>query len=694
MQQFLLTTLLCFSIIFLKASTIDSLKNVLKQQSNVDAKIETLLRICEHYDVYKSFNKDSLEHYGIELLAISEQTDNRYLQTKAQFQHAVSLNNRDTSIVFQTLRDCTNQFLILEKKLDACWAMCRMASRYRTLSMYVKSKALALEGVEMLATAQNEEEGDILIRFYSLIATANQNMDNLPEALEYVLKAKALTEEFGSIDRQIRALLSIGALYGNMALDNRDYGSPEDRANYRALAKDYIHQTYTLAQTGDNLRMQALATYNLGLFYSEEKDWKASNYYFDQAITLSEKLDALESLINSLSIKGANFMDMEPMIPDSAFLLFERAYELAYKTLSPSLKINANDDLGTFYFDLENYSKALMYYKVGLQIAIESNLPYKIKNGHNNLYKVYKKLGDKELALQSFEKFVQFKDSLVGASVMKKVELLRAENETVEKEKEIAQLKAEKTQQSLGFQMKIGISIIAILLLGLGATFLLFRNRNKILEAKQESIELEQRLLRSQMNPHFTFNALGAIQSHLLNGDARLGALYLTKFAKLMRQILSQSNNAMIPLQEEISTINNYLSLQKLRYENQFDFQIDLDPSLDVQETMIPPMLIQPILENAIEHGKIHRKKNGKVSIEISRKKNLLHVDIIDNGVGRKSNSIKKSPKNYESVALKIINRRLTKLKEKYGKNIDFEVMDPVQGGTMVVFDLPLIKIS
>ncbi len=678
MQKYLTFTVLLFCVFYLPAKNIDSLKFVLHQQNDPDEKIETLVEICSFYDVYESFQKDSLEHYGNQILQLADRARDPLLRSKARLRHALSLSNKDTTYLFQTLRECVDNFIELDAIADAAYTLHRMAGRYRSFSLYDKSLFYAEKAKNLIGIPENNEEGNVLIRIYSLIASIKQNAGFLLESLENALKTKELADKYGSTESQLRALLSLGSLYGNLALDNRDYGSEESRRQYHRLAEEYMHQHYKLAFKHDNYRMRIISSYNLGLLYSEKEDWEQSHHYLDQAIQAAETIDYKESLINALRIKAANLMDQS--IADSSLVLFERAYELAQETISPNIKISATYDLGHYYYQAGQYDKSLQFVKEGMQMAMETQNRMRLKTGYNNLYEVYKKMGKPGLALEHYEKFIALKDSVANATVLKDLESLRTRYETAEKEKKIAQLNAEKTSQALSFQRKTGAAIIAFLLIGLASSILFFRNRQRILMAKQEAVELEQRLLRSQMNPHFTFNALSSIQSFLLTGKAEKGAYYLTKFAKLMRQILSQSQSSMISLQEEIDTIENYLALQQLRYDNRFDYQLEVDPHIDAEQVMIPPMLIQPVLENAIEHGKIYRQDNGKVAIEINCDKNMLHIDILDNGIGR-NNAYQKSAPKHESLALKIINSRLRNLKEKYGKEVNFKILDPDQGG-------------
>jgi len=260
----------------------------------------------------------------------------------------------------------------------------------------------------------------------------------------------------------------------------------------------------------------------------------------------------------------------------------------------------------------------------------------------------------------------------------------------MEKENKILSLSQEKMRQDHKFQRSMGLAGLIILGLSLGFVTTHYKNKTSILQEQRHALDIEQRLLRSQMNPHFTFNALGSIQSFLASTDqADKGAYYLAKFSKLMRQILDQSRKSFITLEEELNTLDNYLSLQRLRYKEKFSYQInsDLDPFSD-DMIQVPPMLIQPLVENSIEHGKIHMQENGYVKVFIESDEKELTIKVEDNGIGLKSCRDKGNKRDNESVALDIIRQRLRAVSENNGGIGKIEYPE-VDTGTTVIITLP-----
>ena len=209
------------------------------------------------------------------------------------------------------------------------------------------------------------------------------------------------------------------------------------------------------------------------------------------------------------------------------------------------------------------------------------------------------------------------------------------------------------------------------------------KEKNKQLEELNVSnklINLKLESLRSQMNPHFVFNALNSIQDYIVNNQKNLAADYLGKFADLIRMYLDQSSKKEITLSEEIDTLSSYLELEKLRFEEKLSYTITIQKNILVDDIYIPTALIQPYVENALKHGLLHKKTSGNLSIEfsINPKKNKLVIVIIDNGVGRiRSAAIKQRQlRKHKSFATKATSKRLELLNYSKKRKIKLLIED------------------
>jgi len=217
----------------------------------------------------------------------------------------------------------------------------------------------------------------------------------------------------------------------------------------------------------------------------------------------------------------------------------------------------------------------------------------------------------------------------------------------------------------------------------------------KQLEIDKQLINLQLENFRSQMNPHFIFNALNSIQEFIVTNNKNLATDYLGRFADLIRTYLEQSSKNEISLSEEISTLKQYLSIEKIRFEDSLEYAINVEVDKDLSEIYIPTMLIQPYVENALKHGFLHKKEKGELTIDFTEESKYVICTITDNGVGReKVKEIqRKRLKRYNLFALKASENRLTLLNQGQQNKISIEINDlyddkqPI--GTQVVIKIP-----
>jgi len=237
---------------------------------------------------------------------------------------------------------------------------------------------------------------------------------------------------------------------------------------------------------------------------------------------------------------------------------------------------------------------------------------------------------------------------------------------------------------------------------GLLTTFVIFiiwmivLYRVREIRLQHKAAELEQRFLRSQMNPHFIFNSLGAIQSFIFKNEPLEAATYLSNFSELVRLILDNSRQDLIALETEIKTLNHYLDLQLLRFGEKFNYKLEVDEELKNTNLLIPPMLAQPFIENSIEHAFAGMKEKGLLKISFMEEKNYLKLVCEDNGIGIEASlrTKKEKIKKHQSLATKITRERIKVLNKVYPLKIILEIQDlkklnPKEKGTRIVFTIP-----
>ncbi len=235
---------------------------------------------------------------------------------------------------------------------------------------------------------------------------------------------------------------------------------------------------------------------------------------------------------------------------------------------------------------------------------------------------------------------------------------------------------------TLIFRISFGVLIFLILW-----SFIYWRIRTikkkhevekKVLSIEKELFNIEQKALQLQMNPHFIFNSLNAIQSFVISNDTDKAIHYLTKFSQLMRLILANSRETSIPVKDELKALQHYMDIERLRFDNKFDYEVKVDPEIDQEFTEIPPMIIQPFVENAILHGLIHSKEPGHIHISLEQREPYIYCVIEDNGIGRKkAMEIKEaSGIKRESRGMMITRERLEILSKQHKEHFAINVID------------------
>lgn len=248
-----------------------------------------------------------------------------------------------------------------------------------------------------------------------------------------------------------------------------------------------------------------------------------------------------------------------------------------------------------------------------------------------------------------------------------------------------------------------------IVLLIIVLTYLIFKRqqekKNKkriqemdklLMEKKIASLKLEN--IRSQMNPHFVFNSLNSIQDFIVSNERELASDYLVKFSRLIRKYLDYSQQDEITLGQEIAALKLYLELEKMRFDDELDYSIKIDDTLNIEHIMIPSLLVQPYVENALKHGLMHKPNNRKLMIDcgVIENKKILSIKIEDNGIGRQQSALlnRNRGRSHTSFSTAVNNERASLYKEQFNKPVDIVIEDLVNdgqaSGTRVTITLPL----
>lgn len=350
---------------------------------------------------------------------------------------------------------------------------------------------------------------------------------------------------------------------------------------------------------------------------------------------------------------------------DDAIAYLEESVELSERTGEIDTRKKALKRLSSAYDRSGNYNQALEVYKQYVEASEKSAL-----------IREQRILENLEL-MQSLTKRLQRIDMLENQKFLndKTIEILQREKQVKEK--------SLKQQRRIILSLSIGILFLFI------AVYLVYKSSRQKRIANQL---LALRSLRSQMNPHFIFNALNSVNSYISKSDERSANKYLTDFSKLMRAVMENSKYDFVSLASEVQILELYLKLEHHRFKEKFDYNFIVEPDIDQENIQIPPMLIQPYIENAVWHGLRYKEEKGYLKVEILNGKNL-HVIVEDNGIGRKK-SIELKTKNQQEVkstGLKNINNRLQIINQIHKTNLQVHINDldeQTKSGTRVTIDI------
>lgn len=457
------------------------------------------------------------------------------------------------------------------------------------------------------------------------------------------------------------------------------------------------------------------------------EQWQKAVLFFKETIRQAEQVeDAIVSKSN-IGIAHINlavlYMNGPKPIDEKAFLShLEQATYIGRQYSLRNIYRSSLGLQGQFFMQKGDYRTAENLFKEG--IAYQQTLPYKDNDLLATFFGCLKELAAQEkdyAAYHEYDTYFNKYNKLKYDEATQKI--LQNTDARFESEKKLALIEQLEKENELERKNKfLGYGISAILLIGLVFMYRsyyyrqrYFQNREDILQEQQtnselkvqlmekeslevlaEKLSLERRLLQSQMDPHFIFNLLGNIQSMILQNDRVVAVSYLGKFAKLTRQVLEQSRMDRICIEQEIQTLKNYIELQQLRLNHSFDYEIQVDETVD-STVYIPPLLLQPFVENAIEHGLkplVDRRRGFlKVAFHLDIDADILECTITDNGIGLGASKSRKIDASHTSLSTRITDERLALL---YPNNpsVQLKVTDRNEeegAGCVVFLSIPLI---
>ena len=352
-----------------------------------------------------------------------------------------------------------------------------------------------------------------------------------------------------------------------------------------------------------------------------------------------------------------------------------------------------------------DHKAALVYSGEALTIAKKGKVKQAVMVEYNLLSTIYKSLNRVDSAFAWQQQFIALKDSLENSRILWRLNNYKMQSDYATKVNRISALDEENRlkEENLRRETFTKWILVACCLTLLALGYFLYRNlslktKNEKLAFVQKNTELEMKVLRAQMNPHFIFNSLNSINKFILESEKSKASEYLVKFSKLIRLILQNSQVPLIPMETELQSLKLYLELEALRFNYHFDYKISIPPDLEISSLKVPPLLLQPYAENAIWHGLMQKSAKGKLDIEVNSENNYVYIKICDDGIGR-ANSAKMNRTSdgiHKSMGLQITKERIALFDRLTREGSFVNILDLVDNhgepaGTEVTIKIPMI---
>lgn len=460
-------------------------------------------------------------------------------------------------------------------------------------------------------------------------------------------------------------------------------------------ALESFREALNLAQKNDYTSILTALNSSLGKIYAQRKEYEKSLIFYRISMESSQELGNVRQTAISLIHIGEVYLALQR--PSIARENFSQAIQIAEETGLRNIQANGLLGMAETYLDEKDYGKALPYSDKANQIGKDLELMEVQKNAAHQLSEIFENTGQYQKALVHYQTFKSLNDNLFNKENIEKITQLEYEYKYKQAldSANIRELKLTKTvfdtsQDLAKTRQNYLWAIIGVLLISIALGTLIFIEKLENEKSKTKNVIVEQKLLRSQMTPHFIFNSLSVLQGMILNKEEAKSVNYLSKFSKLLRIILENSRDKLVLLSKEITAMENYLSLHNLE-DNQFDYSILIAPSIDTQTLLIPPMLIQPFVENAIEHAFHGQSGKNKIDISLRMDQGQLICTISDNGIGIESQAGNRS-NTKKSLATTITSERLKILSKDLKMKGEIHISDKSkfkEKGTLVTLTIP-----
>ena len=563
---------------------------------------------------------------------------------------------------------------------------------------YAEGLQASQRALEIFQRLGNQEAIGSVLNYIGVNYQAQGNYD---KAIEYCLQALQIRRNIRDHPGIAFSLINMGNMY--LAADKLK------------SALDYYEQALAYSEE-KRLPSLEFSLLQLGQTYGRLGQYEEALHYLNRVLkTNSKHVYALHSVGEVYFAKKEYELSLEHLL--KCLSLIEKGNDITYT--------NVLNSISKVYNAQQRYPIALSYAQRCLALSQQLGGKKEIKNAAQTLSQIYAGMHNFAEAYKYQHLYISLKDSITSQEYTQRLAVLEANLELAKKQTKIETLTQEQHfhQQELkrqtflrnvfivgiGLMLLLGVVIFRNIVLKRKAELLLkdrlerdlvlerLEKEQKLADYKSRAADLEMMALRAQMNPHFIFNCLNSINRFILKNEPEAASDYLTKFSKLIRLILQNSQAKSVCLENELEALRLYLEMEVSRFEDRFVYEINYEQDLEIEHLEVPPLIIQPYVENAIWHGLMHKGDKGNLSIELHRDNTTLFCRITDDGIGRKrAGELKsKSASKNKSLGMQITAHRLALINALNTKAATVEVTDLVDSsgepcGTSVLLKIPI----
>lgn len=569
-----------------------------------------------------------------------------------------------------------------------------------------KSNGKVRKAADNLKKALSTDDEILTAREYESLADELINKEDYSKAEDYLNKAKEIYTKSGKVNEAaivLRNLAKIQELQKKINPAIKNYESAAQQSKDTSLGRVNLNDANRL-RSANPKEQQNLAEDNAAILEKKGKNEEAADAYkkvAESQILQNNTTEALTNLKKAIEIspdpKEVASLSNKMVKVYAGDNQFDKAITLAENVLAESKKNNDADQqidqlyiLSKLYQQNNNYNKAESLLMEAYNLSVTSGNTSKAKNSTQLLGIFYERQNRKDDANNIYQLFINNLDSIIkkDSSLIdaRLFEITEDRIKELEKEKNLQKALMQKTTWFNYFL------IGSIALLGFLLFFIIRALRS--ISFKNKKIALQS--LRREMNPHFIFNSLNSVNQYIAENNELEANKYLTSYSSLMRNVMENSGKDMVPISVETDQLKKYLELEHQRFREKFDYIIIEARDIDTETTLIPNMLIQPHLENAIWHGLRYKNGKGKLMVEFTKRGNMIDVIITDDGIGiTKSKSLKTdNQKLHQSRGMNNTIERISLLNDIYKTNISLQVEEINNNqttGTRVILSIPII---